>query len=294
MESQQYSFLDREAFNRILKAFIDRRKNKRCLMNRGAMNCQHCTANKSVPYHLVFRQLPHCDTNLANLLEKDNYSSAKGSVSSLNDQTLISEMDLQPTIISEFNNEIENIEETYDDSDTISDMGDLQEINSDADVWYEMDNSADEQTNINFIKIEDRMHETTFQRNYDLKQNRMQPKYRTKHDQIFKPGELVKLQIPDIDRQNIDCQFLPCKIIQKMPNYNSYQIACQFGVLDHWYPASELEPLDTSNYFSLGVVPLNTTISLRQASFKQRLSRSSSQIDEFHKNNQMNLLHIKR
>ncbi|CAG8513182.1 41892_t:CDS:2 [Gigaspora margarita] len=123
------------------------------------MNTQHSTAQKSVPYQLVFRQLPHCDTSLVNLLENNNYSylSAKGSDSSLDGQALISEMDFQPTILSEINNEIENIEETYDDSDTICDMDDLQEMNSDEDEWHEMNNSADEQEHNNAMKIEDRM-----------------------------------------------------------------------------------------------------------------------------------------
>ncbi|CAG8738133.1 2556_t:CDS:2, partial [Gigaspora rosea] len=120
---------------------------------------QHCTAQKSAPYQLVFRQLPHCDTNLLNLLENDNYSylSAKGSDSSLDGHTLRSEMDFQPTIISEINNEIENFEENYDDSDTILDVDDLQEMNSDADEWPEINNSADKQKNTNIIKIEDRL-----------------------------------------------------------------------------------------------------------------------------------------
>ncbi|RIB20095.1 hypothetical protein C2G38_2035549 [Gigaspora rosea] len=209
-------------------------------------------------------------------------------------------MDFQPTIISEINNEIENFEENYDDSDTILDVDDLQEMNSDADEWPEINNSADKQKNTNIIKIEDRLHETfhqsailNIQRNYDIIQNRMQQKYRTKHDQKFNPGDLVKVHIPDIDRQNIDCQSLPCKIIQKMPNYNLYQLACQFGILEHWYPADELELLEASDYPSLDVVPLNTTISLRQASFKQSLFQSSRQIDEFGENSKMKLSYIK-
>ncbi|CAG8619092.1 29952_t:CDS:2 [Gigaspora margarita] len=96
-------------------------------------------------------------------------------------------MDFQPTIISENNNEMDNLEETYDDSDTISDIDDLQEMNNDADNWLEINN----------------------------------------------------------------------------------------------------------NYSLLDVVPLNTTISLKQASFKQRSSRSSRQIDEFGDNSKMKLSYIK-
>ncbi|CAG8542524.1 9383_t:CDS:1, partial [Cetraspora pellucida] len=57
-------------------------------------------------------------------------------------------------------------------------------------------------------------------------------------------------------------QSLPCKIIQK-------KLAGQFDVLEDWYSTSELEPLETSNYPPLNVVPLNSTISLWQAGFKQ-------------------------
>ncbi|CAG8514716.1 10901_t:CDS:1, partial [Racocetra fulgida] len=77
-----------------------------------AMNSQYSTAYKSVPYKLVFGQLPHCDTNLVNLLENNNYlhTSDEESSSSSDSLTLSSETDSQLTIISEFNNNIKNSE----------------------------------------------------------------------------------------------------------------------------------------------------------------------------------------
>ncbi|RIB09032.1 hypothetical protein C2G38_2269055 [Gigaspora rosea] len=226
---------------------------------------------------------------------------AKGSNSSLDSQTLISEEDFLLTILSEIKNEKENLEETYDISETISDVYDLQEMNSDSDEWQKINNIADEQENTKVIKIEDKVHKTIhqspildIQTNYNIIQNRMQQKCRTKYDQIFNPGELVKVRIPDIDSQKMNCQSLPCKIIQKMTNHDLYQIACQFGVLEHWYPVGELDPLETSDDPSLDVVPLNTTISLKQACFMHRFSQYSRQIDEFGENSKMNLLHIKR
>ncbi|RIB24496.1 hypothetical protein C2G38_2241974 [Gigaspora rosea] len=70
---------------------------------------------------------------------------------------------------------------------------------------------------------------------------------------------------------------------------NSYQVACKFEVLENWYPASELELLDTSNYPELTIVLLDKTILLRQASIKQNSipavqSSSSRQVNhEFNK-----------
>ena len=76
------------------------------------MNSQYSTAHKSVPYELVFGQLPHCDTNLVNLLENDNYSPppVEASSSSSDSLTLTSETDSQLTIVSEFNDDIEDFE----------------------------------------------------------------------------------------------------------------------------------------------------------------------------------------
>ncbi|CAG8837110.1 40691_t:CDS:1, partial [Gigaspora margarita] len=65
--------------------------------------------------------------------------------------------------------------------------------------------------------------------------------------------------------------------------------ACKFEVLENWYPASELEPLDTSDYPELTIVLLDKTILLRQASIKQNSipavqSSSSRQVNhEFNK-----------
>ena len=109
----------------------------------------------------------------------------------------------------------------------------------------------------------------------------MQQKYRTKRGRIFKPGELVKIHIPNIDRQKMDRRSLPCKIIQKKPSRDWYYVACLYGIIERWYSASDLEPLETSDYPLLDVVPLNKMISLRQAGLKQRLSRSSKQSEEF-------------
>ncbi|RIB28319.1 hypothetical protein C2G38_1524005 [Gigaspora rosea] len=109
----------------------------------------------------------------------------------------------------------------------------------------------------------------------------MEKEYKTKRGRIFDIGELVKIRVPDVDKLNMVQRYLPCKILQKNPNYDAYQVACQFGVLENWYSASELEPLGAPDYPALDIVPLNNSISLRKASFEQnnlRLSPSTTQL----------------
>ncbi|RIB02457.1 hypothetical protein C2G38_2149994 [Gigaspora rosea] len=78
-------------------------------------------------------------------------------------------------------------------------------------------------------------------------------------------GNMVKIRIPDIDKLKLDRRSLPCKIIQKKPESDMYQIGCKFGILDVWYSANELEPLGTNEYPALGIIPLGTSVSLRNA-----------------------------
>ncbi|CAG8690809.1 14327_t:CDS:1, partial [Racocetra persica] len=44
--------------------------------------------------------------------------------------------------------------------------------------------------------------------------------------------------------------------------------ACQIGLLENWYPASELKPLGTPDYLYLNTVQLDKTPSLRQEGFE--------------------------
>ncbi|CAG8511360.1 10649_t:CDS:2, partial [Cetraspora pellucida] len=92
-------------------------------------------------------------------------------------------------------------------------------------------------------------------------------KWRANSNKLFN-----EIRVFDINKLKMDRWSLPCKIIQKRPDRDSYQVACQFEILEHWYPANELEPLGTLNYPALDVVPLNNMISLQQASFKQNIT----------------------
>ncbi|RIB17358.1 hypothetical protein C2G38_2037799 [Gigaspora rosea] len=76
-------------------------------------------------------------------------------------------------------------------------------------------------------------------------------KNNTKRGRVFEPGELVKIRVPDVDDLKMDRRSLPCKILQKKPNRDAYRIVCQFGVLESWYSASELESLGTPDYPAL-------------------------------------------
>ncbi|CAG8683804.1 4612_t:CDS:2 [Racocetra persica] len=98
------------------------------------MNTQYCTAHKSISYKLVFGQLPHCDTNLANILENEK---------SLNNHTLVSE-DSQSSIVSEINSETleSELNEIYFEK--------LQEVESELDeIYFEKSYRVDSDTEQN-------------------------------------------------------------------------------------------------------------------------------------------------
>ncbi|CAG8742151.1 8964_t:CDS:1, partial [Cetraspora pellucida] len=111
------------------------------------------------------------------------------------------------------------------------------------------------------------------ERNREFIKNKMEAKYKTKRNRTYEPGDLVKIRIPTIDKLKMDRRSLPCKVLQKKPNCDSYQVACKFGILDNWYSANELEPLGTPDYPDLNIVPLTNTLSLREASVRQNLTR---------------------
>ncbi|CAG8511013.1 15089_t:CDS:1 [Racocetra fulgida] len=98
------------------------------------MNTQYCSAHKSILYKLVFGQLPHCNTNLVDIIESEEL---------LNNNTLIFE-DSQSTIVteissetfeSEFYDDIEQIQENYsnlsiDNSQKSDNLGEMHSDNN--------------------------------------------------------------------------------------------------------------------------------------------------------------------
>ncbi|CAG8441798.1 14960_t:CDS:2 [Cetraspora pellucida] len=110
--------------------------------------------------------------------------------------------------------------------------------------------------------------------NRQMIQNIMEKRYKTKKRTLnLKPGDLMKIRIPEIDRLKMDRRALPCKVIQKKPNCDSYQVGCKFGILDTWFSANELELLGTDKFPELDIIPMGKFISLRNAGAQQNLTR---------------------
>ncbi|CAG8538565.1 8514_t:CDS:2, partial [Cetraspora pellucida] len=266
-----------------------------------AMNAQYCSAHKLIPYKLVFGQLPYCNTNLIDILEGQESVNNNALVSENSESTIASEI----SSISSETIESDLSEKYFEESQEFDNK--IQEINSDIEEAHDISNNITQEiynnlasslydseigecsknilgpeiieipspsTNLTCSSFE--QHETVRQsailnikRNRELIRSRMEDKYKIKCNRTFEIGEFVKIRIPDIDKNKMSQRSLPCKILQKKTNIDSYQVACQYGILENWYLASEIEPLGTLDYPSLNVVPLNKFISLRQASFKQ-------------------------
>jgi hypothetical protein len=66
----------------------------------------------------------------------------------------------------------------------------------------------------------------------------------------YKDGDVVKLLLPERFRKLSRKPFLICQV-KSGPHRGSFQLLCEFGVLDRRYPASKLQPLPSlvwSNY----------------------------------------------
>ncbi|KAF8423544.1 hypothetical protein EV426DRAFT_116157 [Tirmania nivea] len=58
-------------------------------------------------------------------------------------------------------------------------------------------------------------------------------------------GDLVSLRIPGIDRASTDHRRIFCRVVYK-PHPDRHQLYCEYGLLDRYYPTSELERLPSS------------------------------------------------
>ncbi|CAG8545132.1 9015_t:CDS:2 [Cetraspora pellucida] len=115
------------------------------------MNTQYCISHKSIPYKLVFGQLPHCDTNLANILENKEL---------LNNHVLESE-DFQSTIVSEIDSKTteSELDEIYFEK--------LQEIESEFNKIYFKKLQEIEQMQDNTNEIQDDADKLQYNNDYD-------------------------------------------------------------------------------------------------------------------------------
>ncbi|RIB00189.1 hypothetical protein C2G38_2150949 [Gigaspora rosea] len=263
------------------------------------MNNQYCSAHKTTPYNFVFGQYPRCDMNLADILENDQQNEEPNS--SFYD---LHETNSEISFVTA-NNDSSNNDDNYLNSSTsqvysvtpqefieVSDSGSSQE-SVDTVISRRYTSQEKEKWQASPIEVIEEVSRTslyyitnptrpTFEQHESIRpsailnnQKKREKEYKTKRGRVFELGELVKIRVTDVDKLKMDQRSLPCKILQKKTNFDAYQVACQFGVLENWYSASELEPLDTSDYPELEVVPLNNSISLREASFKQNNLRLS-------------------
>jgi hypothetical protein len=84
------------------------------------------------------------------------------------------------------------------------------------------------------------------------------------HKQVYNTGDLVKVHVAKIDRGPGDCNVLPCKIVKALPN-NMYNLACQFGVLENVFAATEILPLGPLDFPELESPPMDTVVTLVEA-----------------------------
>ncbi|CAG8460170.1 6144_t:CDS:2 [Cetraspora pellucida] len=255
----------------------------------------------------IFGQLPHCDTNLINILEdeesSDNYTliseNSQSTISSeISNETVESELDEKYFEESqEFNNDIQQVEDNYNDVDEyeiqeINNANEIQKANSylekiqdhDYDILQEfyddftlslydseigecskntlaskiieiIDSDDDTSKDQHYTSLEKEKWRSqtilNIKRNWEVIRSRMEEKYKVKRKRKFELGEFVKICIPDLDKNKMGQRSLPCKVLQKKHNIDSYQVACQYGILENWYLASEIEPLETLDYPSL-------------------------------------------
>ncbi|CAG8612943.1 2387_t:CDS:2 [Cetraspora pellucida] len=88
--------------------------------------------------------------------------------------------------------------------------------------------------------------------------------------------DLVRISIPKIDRFGVDRPSLSCKIIEK-PMADKYRLGSKFGIIDVCFSVGELDPLNTSEFPELDIIP-STNISVREALRLQDAEATSSSI----------------
>ncbi|CAG8723658.1 176_t:CDS:2, partial [Cetraspora pellucida] len=254
------------------------------------------------PYNVVFGQLSHSDTNIVDILGNNNYdynhetnNTSFESNSFENRDLLESELDLHyfleenskdkldPNYFIAEDNVYYSSEKGFYNSEFANRVSlEITVISynseSEVEVVYEKRKS-----NANLIELQLRLplqvitnsSQPSFEKHEKIRQVAI---LNVKKNREFIRSDLVKIQIPNIDKIKMDRKSLPCKVIQKR-NQDFYQIACKFRVLDRWYPASELIPLGTPDYPDLDIILLNETISLRHAAIKQNHTRLTQSLN---------------
>ncbi|CAG8542595.1 64_t:CDS:2 [Gigaspora margarita] len=207
----------------------------------------------TTPYNLVFGQLPHSETRLADILINDNYDQKESFTTSTN--------------ILESNDN-----KSYDYLSNI--------LN---DYYNQMSLADDFESRLNLEDpiISDDYYLKDFLEKIIIVSSDLESCYTAQEKEKWKNqtklGEFVNIQ-----------GRCPVKLFKKKPNQDSYQVTCKFGMLENWYPASELELLGTSDYPDLDIIPLNKTLSLRQASIKQNCTPAAQSLSSRKINQEFN------
>jgi len=96
-----------------------------------------------------------------------------------------------------------------------------------------------------------------------------------KRPNSFEVGDLVRISVPKIDHFGINRPTLPCKILEKIND--KYRLGSQFGVINVFYSAGEIDPLGVNQFPELETIPLNT-ITVREAARLQNVGLNSGTI----------------
>ncbi|CAG8623893.1 16888_t:CDS:2, partial [Cetraspora pellucida] len=229
------------------------------------MNNQVCNATKTTPYQLVFRQDLQADLQLITMLYQQNI--IKEENISLENQAPTDQSNL---IINNYQNNM-NMIIINDNNDT----SDLESNISNKDKMLISRENSFMNTDVDYevidLTYEDSLFEDSSQAScsYTLIEKSDQEGYSSTEDSNKESQKSIKSQshayldyhkpicdiakhyieknrqiiFLDIDKLKLDRHSLPCKIIQKKPNLDSYQVGYEFGILDLWFLANELEPL---------------------------------------------------
>jgi hypothetical protein len=212
------------------------------------MNTQVCTATGRTPYELVFGQAP-----------RSNYALIK----EVYDQGIRDEEDIPDNVEMQDNEDREEIADACESNDA----GTSDNINELDDISIpESDRTPTPSSHEVFRKIA----AENIQKNVE----RMRTIVRKRKRQItFSVGELVRINIPRIDRAGIDRKSLPCKVLETLDG-GYYRLGCVFGVIERCYLAGEMETI-SAEFPELDKIP-DTRISLTAAS---RLQSSAAAVN---------------
>ena len=211
------------------------------------MNTQVCTATGRTPYELVFGQGP-----------RSNYALIK----EFYDRGIRDEEDIPDNVEVQDDEYREEIVDTCESNDA----GTSNNINELDNISMPGSDHAPTSPHEAFRKIAAENIQKSVERMRTIVEKR-------KQQIMFSVGELVRVNIPRIDRAGIDRRSLPCKVLETLDG-GYYRLGCVFGVLDRCYLAGEMETV-SAEFPELEKIP-ETRISLTAAS---RLQSSAAAVN---------------